>query len=144
MVNNHQTPNCEQVLNTITNKSKNFWKNWKDQGQTGYLGPNMLELEFKGIKSKKLTEEISVDINPVQHERSFHQMIYPVLFLAQVFALFPVYGIQCKTAKELKFKFFSMKSVYSLVITVSIATIVFVTLLWAFEDIIVFGKFGKI
>uniref|UniRef100_A0A336M5Z9 CSON012659 protein n=1 Tax=Culicoides sonorensis TaxID=179676 RepID=A0A336M5Z9_CULSO len=45
---------------------------------------------------------------------SFHRAIYPVLFVAQIFGLFPVQGISTKNASHLKFKWISFRTLYSI------------------------------
>lgn len=114
--------------NTI--KYKNWWKNmdWKDNGQIGSIIP---------------IQKSNVEIFKNEKDKSFHQVIYPVLFLAQMFALLPVYGIRGKTANDLNFKLFSVKCFYSLFITLSIITFISITIIWFFDNRIGLDKLGN-
>lgn len=138
----HHSSDQQLPSNNFKYSNKNSWKNleWKDHGQVEYLGPNMLECEFKAFKSPKSTVEISTTTD----DNGFHQVIYPVVFLAQVFALLPVYGIQSGTTTDLKFKLFSIKCAYSLFVILSISLIVSITIMWFFESRLGFGQIGKI
>lgn len=44
---------------------------------------------------------------------SFHRAIFPVLFVAQVFGIFPVQGISANHCSQLSFKWMSFRTFYS-------------------------------
>lgn len=146
MVHHQQSSIYDQFPNAFKFKTKKTLNNFLGKDLFGQrpedLNRNILEWEFKTVKTQKAPEDISVTIIKIDDEKCFHQVIYPVLFLAQMFGLFPVYGIQSKTAKDLKFNIFSIKFVYSLFVSLSVFTLFMITMVWFFNNRIGFGKFG--
>lgn len=62
-------------------------------------------------------------------EGSFQEAIGSILAMAQCFGIMPVVGIKCKSASHLKFKWKSMRTIYSL-IAISLALIYASITLW--------------
>lgn len=58
--------------------------------------------------------------NKIHHvyRDSFHRAVYPIILVAQVFSLMPVEGISAANATFLRFKFYSIRTIYSCVFTV--------------------------
>lgn len=70
-----------------------------------YMSPPRL-IDYQENLQKTRTFELNSE--------SFHQAIYPVLFIAQIFALFPVTGISYPSPNDLKFKWISFRVLYCL------------------------------
>lgn len=67
------------------------------------------------VASKKETTNIQAFEEP-EKKCQFHFAIKNVLVMAQIFGLLPVYGIKDQNIENIKFKWLSYKTIYSIVI----------------------------
>lgn len=74
---------------------------------------------------------------------SFNKLIYPVTFLAQLFALMPLSNAS-NAGRDIKFKFISLRFAYYVTITVCAFAITCICMAWLFYNRMEFGKVGKI
>lgn len=75
-------------------------------------------------KPNRINTVISNNYTPdTEHKSSYgqkplHQILSPILVLAQCFGLLPVYGITARTSTKLKFRLISVKVLNTLVIVI--------------------------
>lgn len=73
-----------------------------------------LSKKFKEITT--FAKQCGQSRGPYRH--SFHRSIFPVLFVTQLFGFFPVQGISALHTHHLRFKWISLRTLYSSVIIV--------------------------
>lgn len=71
---------------------------------------------------------------------SFHESIYPVLFVAQFFGLLPVTNISGKSPSDLQFSWKSFRCFFAVFVTLSCGLESVFTIIWTFRTHIEFGK----
>lgn len=77
----------------------------------------------------------------LKEDNNFNRLMYPVIVLAQVFALMPISNVS-KTGRDIKFKFISIHSIYYILICIGAFAVTTITMLWIFHYKMEFGKFG--
>lgn len=74
---------------------------------------------------------------------SFQEAIGSILVLAQLVGLMPVVGVKCSSASQLRFKWNSIRTMYSFVVFLLLLAYAITTVMVSFESQIHFDRVGE-
>lgn len=109
----------------------------------------------KSARKVKLSAEISTMMKPIKLWRasesvkfmqkgdcdgSFHQAVYPLLFIAQCFGVMPVHNISSKCPAGLKFTWKSFRFMFAVFVLMSCGLEALSAVSWTFRTHVEFGK----
>lgn len=76
-------------------------------------------------------------------DTSSHIALGPVLLLAQFFAVMPLYGITARSANNLKFTYFNLRTFHTVIIITGNMVMVILSILWAASNQLTISVFGN-
>jgi gustatory receptor len=71
---------------------------------------------------------------------SFQEAVGFILAVAQFFGIMPVSGVRCKSVNSLKFKKFSIRFIWSIVLIVGLIWMFTIDIIWIYRSHVEFGK----